>query len=817
MTGWGSWEWLGADLSAALEGRFDIARFDAWSIPPADAVVFVKHPPPRAVVEHLTGTAIVFCPVDAYGAVREIAADAWLFRRCDRVVLHSARLREFFAPYCEPAYLDHHLKFVGQSEDFRPDGPVLWTGVRSNLPAVVEWVNEHGPPGELWVLTNPEQLGQIDPETFGFKSDVVARLEEWTPERHREWASLAGAAFDVKGEDFRSRHKPPTKALDFVASGLPLAMNADASAVEHLAGLGLAVPSPHDRDRWRSREYWEETQRLGARLRKELTLKSVADRLATIIDEVLDERDGDERPNSPAKRRRAAIDLAAFGRDAEAEVILGDVVSEVSGGADEDRGRAQNDLGVLAALQGRLAEAREHFAAAAAFEPSSALAAENLAVLDEPPERETEPIAAAAGSPAPVRRPDRPRVALASFLFNWPSTGGGIVHTVELGKFLQAAGYDVHHFYARRLDLGIGRADDPLPYDATPIDFSGRDWSAEAIRGKFHAAVGRYGPTRAIITDSWNTKPLLADALAEWPFLLRFQALECLCPLNNIRLLPDEVRGVRQCSLHQLATPDDCRTCVGRLGNHAGSLHQIERAVAGYGSAEYDRTLRRVLKKAHAVLVVNPLMEAMLAPYASRIVVCPAGMDPERFPLPAEPPAAPNGIKRILFAGLVHEFIKGYHVLRQAAALLWQRRQDFRVVVTSDPVPDAAPFEEFIGWQSQGALPKAMAASDVVAVPAVAQEAIGRTAVEGMAAGRSVVASRIGGLPFALGEGAAGLLAEPSDPADLTAKLSQLLDDGDLRARLGRAGRRRFEERFTWPGVIERQYRPLIEDGYGRE
>jgi hypothetical protein len=33
---------------------------------------------------------------------------------------------------------------------------------------------------------------------------------------------------------------------------------------------------------------------------------------------------------------------------------------------------------------------------------------------------------------------------------------------------------------------------------------------------------------------------------------------------------------------------------------------------------------------------------------------------------------------------------------------------------------------------------------------------------------------------------------------------------------MGLAGRRRFEEEFTWPGVIERYYRPLIEEVVSR-
>ena len=48
------------------------------------------------------------------------------------------------------------------------------------------------------------------------------------------------------------------------------------------------------------------------------------------------------------------------------------------------------------------------------------------------------------------------KIAILSFLFNWPSTGGGNVHTYELALFLGKAGYDVRHFYVSFPPWGIG-------------------------------------------------------------------------------------------------------------------------------------------------------------------------------------------------------------------------------------------------------------------------------------------------------------------------------------------------------------------------
>ena len=56
-----------------------------------------------------------------------------------------------------------------------------------------------------------------------------------------------------------------------------------------------------------------------------------------------------------------------------------------------------------------------------------------------------------------VREPGPVRVAVLSLLFNWPSTGGGNMHTAGLVEFLGRDGFEVRHFYAAYRPWGIGR------------------------------------------------------------------------------------------------------------------------------------------------------------------------------------------------------------------------------------------------------------------------------------------------------------------------------------------------------------------------
>jgi glycosyltransferase involved in cell wall biosynthesis len=68
-----------------------------------------------------------------------------------------------------------------------------------------------------------------------------------------------------------------------------------------------------------------------------------------------------------------------------------------------------------------------------------------------------------------------------------------------------------------------------------------------------------------------------------------------------------------------------------------------------------------------------------------------------------------------------------------------------------------------------------------------------------MSCGVPVVATTGGALPEVVGvSDETGLLVEPNDPEALVGAIRRLLDDADLRARLGAAGRQRVIERFTW-------------------
>jgi glycosyltransferase involved in cell wall biosynthesis len=503
----------------------------------------------------------------------------------------------------------------------------------------------------------------------------------------------------------------------------------------------------------------------------------------------------------------------------------------------------QNDLAVIAAMEGQFAEARDAWTAVLDREPTCEPARLNLALVeaDIPTAKvssspsETQALisnSSPTGHPEPdsntqsgpplavLRPPSSTRVAVLSLLFNWPSTGGGNMHTAGLVDFLGRAGYDVRHFYASYPAWGIGRVTSPEELPAShAIELSEANWNVREIQRRFRAAIDAFGPDHVVISDTWNMKPHLAEAMRGYPTIMLMQAQECLCPLNNLRLIGIGPNQIEQCPRNQLATPQICHQCLAERGHHSGALHRVERALAGVGTPEYDQLLRQTLFDAEAVLVLNPITAATLEPFARRVRIVPWGIDPARFPWP--PPGHPKDARSkppeearstLFMAAVAGETIKGFHVAHEACRILRETRADFELVVTFDPPGQIDEITRSVGWCSQTGLPGHYYAADVVLVPTIAQDALSITSVEAMAAGKPVIASRIGGLPFTVTDGLTGLLFNPGNPFDLAEKIARLLDEPELRRAMGLAGRRRFEKDFMWPDVIDRHWRPLLGD-----
>jgi len=109
----------------------------------------------------------------------------------------------------------------------------------------------------------------------------------------------------------------------------------------------------------------------------------------------------------------------------------------------------------------------------------------------------------------------------------------------------------------------------------------------------------------------------------------------------------------------------------------------------------------------------------------------------------------------------------------------------------------------FIGKRQADELRYYYCAGDV-AVTTPWYEPFGLTPLEGMACGRPVIGSAVGGITFTISDGKTGYLVPPRDPAALAERLHTLLADTAQRERMGHAARARVEREFTWPLVAQR-------------
>jgi glycosyltransferase involved in cell wall biosynthesis len=116
----------------------------------------------------------------------------------------------------------------------------------------------------------------------------------------------------------------------------------------------------------------------------------------------------------------------------------------------------------------------------------------------------------------------------------------------------------------------------------------------------------------------------------------------------------------------------------------------------------------------------------------------------------------------------------------------------------------------FVGYQENVA--RFYDAMDVLLLTSV-NEGTPVSVIEALAAGRPVVATRVGGVSDVVRDGVDGFLAEVADVESLAARLAELAGDPELRARMGNAGRAHVVDRYAVERLVDdvdRLYRALL-------
>lgn len=187
-----------------------------------------------------------------------------------------------------------------------------------------------------------------------------------------------------------------------------------------------------------------------------------------------------------------------------------------------------------------------------------------------------------------------------------------------------------------------------------------------------------------------------------------------------------------------------------------------------------------------------------------------------------------DGTTRILAVGRLVEK-KGHETLLLAASLLRDRGLEFSVRLAGEG-PEWSRLQRlvhelrlgdrvvFLGPLSESEVRAEYEQADVFALPCRKlangdQDGLPNVVLEAMAHGLPVVSTRLDGITEAIDDEDSGLLADQDDPAGLAGKLARLIEDVELRERIGEAGRARVAASFERSANLPRVVEALVEAG----
>jgi len=399
--------------------------------------------------------------------------------------------------------------------------------------------------------------------------------------------------------------------------------------------------------------------------------------------------------------------------------------------------------------------------------------------------------------------PDGLRIAFLVYRGN-PRCGGQGVYTRHLTRELVALGHSVEVFAGQpwpEVDEGVGFTPvpgldlyrDPDPFRIPKLrEFrTSYPTSVAALEFGVMCTAGFPEPW----TFSLRVRRMLADRLDQFDLVHDNQCLG-----NGIMGMIDDGWPVLT-TLHHPITVDRQLAL-----SHATNPWQQFTQRRWFGFLRMQVKVARALPRVVTVSESSKTdIAAQMGVATDRMTVVPVGVDHTIFrPRPDVEPVP----GRIMVTSSSDVPMKGLVPLLEAVAKLRTER-DIELVVIGNPRSDGrvakaikrldlASVVRCVTGISDDELARNYAAAQVAVVPSL-YEGFSLPAIEAMACGVALVATTGGALPEVVGtDGDTGLLVPPDDPGALAVAIGRLLDDDELRVRLGAAGRERVLGRFTW-------------------
>ncbi len=308
------------------------------------------------------------------------------------------------------------------------------------------------------------------------------------------------------------------------------------------------------------------------------------------------------------------------------------------------------------------------------------------------------------------------------------------------------------------------------------------------------------------------------------------------------RALPDVVRALaqrlRSGGFALMHTHEYKSSILGRLVARQARVPWIASDHGLFTRGSWPKRLYRLLeivalRSAEAILVPSDFQRRKLLARGispARVIVVPHGLDVASFLGRAGSREATRramglaGDDPVLLAVGRLELVKGHRYLLQALPTLLATYPRLRLWVAGEgslrprlaqqaASLGVAETVDFLGYRDD--VPSLLAACDLVVLPSL-EESFGLVVLEAMAAGKPVVATRVGGIPEVMAGSENGWLVPPANPGALAAAIREALSQPAEAARRAQAGAQRVRERFqvsTMTESIAQLYRRVLDGG----
>ncbi len=400
------------------------------------------------------------------------------------------------------------------------------------------------------------------------------------------------------------------------------------------------------------------------------------------------------------------------------------------------------------------------------------------------------------------------RIAIVDLLFNWPPDGGARTDVKEIALRLSKE-HDVAIFVPNfeHYNFPRGRLLSKLPLQIERVPFNPEGFHRFQVCSGLKEGVDKYNPHFVFITDGWYLKPYVVNALREYNPILRFYAYETLCLRSHGHLYIDG----KICNKNYLKGSLECIfSCIGcalrwiKETPDEKFVHESRISFALFPT--YCNLVKRAIKNARKIIVYNEFIKDRISFLNKNVMIAPSGVDTKLFK-PGN--SSPSKKMKILMVGRAEDDLKGFPVLRQACQKLHSEKYNFQLLLTTD-IKFQEDYITSVGWLTPEDLAQLYREVDICVVPSVWPEPFGIVALEAMASAKPVIVTKVGGLQKVLENDKEGFIVEPQNVDELVLRLKQLLENPQLRKRMGQAARSKVERDYDWDIIYEKYYRHLF-------